>query len=53
MEFLQHKMEFFSFFQTKGRKVVVNKIMGDVCEAKDEKIGALNDGFESWDLLCL
>ena len=38
---------------TEMTEVIVNSIDDGVWEAKDEKTGALIDGFESWDWLCL
>ena len=54
MEFLEHKTELVWFLSlTEGTEVIVNSIDDDVWEAKYERTGALIDGFDSWDWLCL
>ena len=40
-------------YVAEGTDVVVDLIADDVWEAGDEITGALNDGVESWDLICL
>ena len=50
MNFLELKTVFFCFLSIKeGTEVVVNSIEDDVWKVKDEILGALNEGVESWD----
>ena len=54
MVFLEHKPELFWFLSpTEETDVVVNSVSDDVWGTEDEQTGALKNGFESWDWLCL